>query len=73
MFMWYMNYGWVNFMIDRQALFYDIGLYGPRQIRGQFYPCERNVLEGYPLRQEVPGEGTAGYSYGSCNLWNIPN
>ena len=73
MFMWYMNYGWVNFMIDRQALFYDIGLYGPRQIRGEFYPCERNVLESYPLRQEVPGEGTAGYSYGSCNLWNIPN
>jgi hypothetical protein len=66
--LWYMNWGWLTSMMLKQALFYDIGLYGPRVTRGKFYPCERRTLEGYASREEFPFEGTSGYAYGRCEL-----
>ena len=66
---WYMNLGWLNAFIMRDSLFLDIGLYTPRLNRGEFYPCERQVLTGYPLRQEVNFDGNMDYSHGSCELW----
>jgi len=68
---WAVNLGWMSLMISSQAVFYDIGLYeGRSPNRGIFYPCERQVLEGYFPRNEVVGIGTLNHTYGVCDLWN---
>ena len=67
--LWRMNRGWITTMMLRQAQFYDIGLYGPRQGgRGKYYPCERTTLEGHPLREERFFGHTGGFTYGDCEL-----
>lgn len=66
--LWWMNHGWIWTMELKQSLFYDIGLYGGRIDRGKFYPCEREMLEGYPYREERYFMETAGFDYGSCDV-----
>jgi len=66
--MWAMNEGWLVGLMGKQALFYDIQLYGPRPVRGKFYPCERRILQGYPLREERSWQGTAPFSGGACEF-----
>lgn len=69
-FMWSMNSGWLSGLMGKQAQFYDIQLYGPRSIpRGIFYPCERKILQGYPLREERSWQGTAPFTSGTCQFF----
>lgn len=66
-FQWSMNSGWLAILMGKQAQFYDIQLYGPRTNgRGKFYPCERKILQGYPLREERSWQGTAPFTGGAC-------
>lgn len=67
-FMWAMNEGWLVGLMGKQTLFYDIQLYGERTMRGKFYPCERRILQGYPLREERSWQGTAPFTGGSCEF-----
>lgn len=69
-FMWSMNSGWLAALMGKQAQFYDIQLYGPRTpSRGIFYPCERKILQSYPLREERSWQGTVSFTAGVCQFF----
>ena len=65
-FEWAMNSGWLAVLMGKQAQFYDIQLFEPRQARGKFYPCERKILLNYPLREERSWEQTIPFTGGAC-------
>ena len=61
-----MNSGWLAALMGKQAQFYDIQLFQPRTSRGKFYPCERKILQGYPLREERPWQQSMPFTGGPC-------
>lgn len=67
-YMWEMNHGWLHALMAAPAMFYDVQLHGPRARRGFFYPCERKVLETYPLREERPWLEWAPYDNTPCSF-----
>lgn len=71
--LWWMNQGWIETMMLRQSLFYDIGRYMMRSPAGRYYPCERVVMGSYIDRLEVAFQGTSSHNPGNCEFNTYPN